>query len=585
MAGMRIAIVDAPAADVEALADILRHGGYEVLPPQPREGEEEVRFRARPDLILLNIQTPFGLRRFRELKSLPELHKIPIIFLVEKFSPDFAARSLEIGAADFFLKPYQATEILPRVAVALKVREREERLELIQERYRRLFEDSPHGIFVVDQAKRLLECNPALRTILGYEDDADLRGLDLARDFFYAPADFHLFQSLAAQEGEFGRVKVRLKHRDGHPVAVLMSGQVVHGHPDRVVAYTDLDLDFSEPPVHLPDHIASFSGRPARKESLLDLISRLLPFAGNILSVLKLTELLGGRYEKVKRLGQGSYGEVWLVLDTEAVQQDQYYVAKIPFSRGYNRMFQREADICRKLAPHPGAVRLVTTLEEGGRLILIQEYVRGRTLQELLEQGEIAPPVRERLILKLIQVVAHAHRLQIMHRDIKPNNIMVGPEDTVKLMDYGAAKELQDRDISATMIGSRPYMAPEQIMGKSQRRSDVWAIGVIMYLLYTGMLPFYDDLEKNLIDLILQREPVPPREYDPDLPPALEAIILRCLKKDVAARYPDAQALLDDLLDHFPEYGQQPITAALLAEDHRAAAPPPGPVPAGGEPA
>ena len=95
--------------------------------------------------------------------------------------------------------------------------------------------------------------------------------------------------------------------------------------------------------------------------------------------MLKLTELLGGRYEKVRRLGQGSYGEVWLVLDTEAVDLDQYYVAKIPFSRGYNRMFQREADICRKLAPHPGAVRLVDTLEEGGRFpIMIQEYVRGR---------------------------------------------------------------------------------------------------------------------------------------------------------------------------------------------------------------
>ncbi len=106
-----------------------------------------------------------------------------------------------------------------------------------------------------------------------------------------------------------------------------------------------------------------------------------------------------------------------------------------------------------------------------------------------------------------------------MHRDIKPNNIMVGPHDTVKLLDYGAAKELKDRDISATMVGSRPYMAPEQIMGRSQRRSDVWAIGVIMYLLYTGLLPFYDDLEKTLIDLILESEPPSPSDENPDIPP------------------------------------------------------------------
>ncbi len=185
-----------------------------------------------------------------------------------------------------------------------------------------------------------------------------------------------------------------------------------------------------------------------------------MPFAGNILSVLKLTELIGGRYEKIKKLGQGSYGEVWLVADTEAGEGEHYYVAKIPFSRGYNKIFQREADICRKLAPHPGTVRLIETLNEGGRLILIQEYVQGRTLQELLETGELPPAWRDRIILKVIDTVAFAHRLKIMHRDIKPNNIMIAPHDTVKLLDYGAAKELKDRDISATMIGSRPLHGP-----------------------------------------------------------------------------------------------------------------------------
>jgi serine/threonine protein kinase len=226
-------------------------------------------------------------------------------------------------------------------------------------------------------------------------------------------------------------------------------------------------------------------------------------------------------------------------------------------------MFRREADICQKLSPHPGAVQLADTLEEGGRFIMIQEYVRGRTLQDLLEEGELPDSFRERLILKLIEVVAHAHRLQIMHRDIKPNNIMVGPHDTVKLLDYGAAKELKDRDISATMVGSRPYMAPEQIMGKSQRRSDVWAIGVIMYLLYTGLLPFYDDLEKTLIDLILETEPAPPHLENPEIPPALEIIILNCLKKNVEERYADAQALRGDLLQHFPDYGREPLDMDL----------------------
>ena len=567
MPGPEIIILDAAPQDYQVLADILRGGGYAVAPPESQTSLSAASPDSAPDLILLNIQTAFGLQRFRELKNQPHLKQVPILFILEKYDADFAARCLEIGAEDFILRPFHPAEILARVAVALKIRERELRLESVQDRYRRLFEDSPQGIFVTDQSRRLLDCNQALRVLLGYEDSENLADLDLGHDFFYSPADYQWFQNLATVEGEFGKVKVNLKHRDGHPVTVLMSGSVVHGRPERVIAYTDLDLDLSEHPAHLPAHIASLSGRPSRKKSLLNLISRLLPFAGNLLSVLKLTELLGGRYEKVRRLGQGSYGEAWLVLDTEAVEQDKYFVAKIPFSRGYNKMFRREADICLKLAPHPGAVRLVDTLEEGGRFIMIQEYVRGRTLQDLLEEGELPDSFKERLILKLIEVVAHAHQLQIMHRDIKPNNIMVGPHDTVKLLDYGAAKELKDRDISATMVGSRPYMAPEQIMGKSQRRSDVWALGVIMYLLYTGLLPFYDDVEKTLIDLILESEPAPPHLENPEISPALETIILKCLKKNVDERYADARALREDLLQHFPDYGQEPLDITLAAQN------------------
>jgi len=94
-------------------------------------------------------------------------------------------------------------------------------------------------------------------------------------------------------------------------------------------------------------------------------------------------------------------------------------------------------------------------------------------------------------------------------------------------------------------------------MGKSEIRSDIWAIGVIMYMLYTEELPFYSEVEKLLIDLILEKEPTPPRRLQPDIPEALEAIILKCLEKDVDRRYESAQALKADLLQHFPRYGQE----------------------------
>ncbi|MBW1991895.1 MAG: serine/threonine protein kinase, partial [Deltaproteobacteria bacterium] len=154
-----------------------------------------------------------------------------------------------------------------------------------------------------------------------------------------------------------------------------------------------------------------------------------------------------------------------------------------------------------------------------------------------------------------IDVVAHAHAHRIMHRDIKPGNIIIQPDGTLKLLDFGAAKLLADRDVSATMIGSRPFMAPEQILGRSERRSDIWAIGVLMYLLYTGELPFYSEVEKLLIDQILEQEPVPPRQRNPSLSPELEAIIMKCLRKKVEERYENALALKADLLCHFPNYG------------------------------
>jgi serine/threonine protein kinase len=265
---------------------------------------------------------------------------------------------------------------------------------------------------------------------------------------------------------------------------------------------------------------------------------------------------LGGKYEKIKKLGQGAFGEVWLVVDTETTGPDRQYVAKIPLLKAANTKFRKEAAICKKLSPHPGVANLVEVLEDDGKVVLIQEYVAGETLGEKL--GEDLPrPLVERIVLQLIEVVAHAHQNRIMHRDIKPNNIIITPEGVLKLLDFGVAKILGEKDISATMVGSRPFMAPEQIMGKSERRSDIWAIGVLMYLLYSGELPFYSEVEKLLIDQILEQEPAPPREHNPEIPEALEHIILKCLNKKVEERYPQAIALKADLLKHFPHYGTQ----------------------------
>jgi serine/threonine protein kinase len=186
---------------------------------------------------------------------------------------------------------------------------------------------------------------------------------------------------------------------------------------------------------------------------------------------------------------------------------------------------------------------------------LIQEFIVGSTLYEVIER-DIEEKEVESVVIQLTDVVAHAHDLSIVHRDIKPGNIMVRPNGAITLLDFGAAKELKGKEMSATVTGSRPYMAPEQIMGKSQRSSDVWAIGVVMYVLYTGMFPFYHEVEKVLMDIILRIPPSPPTKFNKALHQEVERIILKCLVKKPECRYPNARALKEDLVASVPGYGK-----------------------------
>jgi PAS domain-containing protein len=490
-----------------------------------------------PDLLLLAGAGPEFAGLLSRLKQVERFREIPIILALPSFTATEAARALELGADEFIVAPFTKKEVLARVAVLLRLQQDRRLLETSQQEFSRVFEQSGNLLFLCDRQSDRCDLNPALHRLLGYPREA---GHPFeAKELLFEAEDRERFEKLLAQPG-VSHVKVRLRHKAGRPVPVLLSDLSQAGFPPGVAG-------FQVQPVGAPSSL---------KRALTGLVEHFLPAARDYLALLQLTPLLGGRFEKIKKLGQGSFGEVWLVLDTEAMGPERHYVAKIPFDRAANPKFCKEATICRRLAPHPGVVGLVDTLEDDGKVVLIQEYAAGRTLADMLGE-ELPRPLVERLILQLIDVVAHAHRHRIIHRDIKPNNIIVQPDGTLKLLDFGAAKILREKDIGATMIGSRPFMAPEQIMGQSERRSDIWAIGVLMYLLYTGELPFYREVEKLLIDQILEQEPQLPRELNPELPAALEDIILKCLKKNVSERYPQAQALKADLLRQFPLFGSQ----------------------------
>jgi serine/threonine protein kinase len=162
---------------------------------------------------------------------------------------------------------------------------------------------------------------------------------------------------------------------------------------------------------------------------------------------------------------------------------------------------------------------------------------------------------KEKAFSELLDILAYAHEKRIMHRDIKPENIIITSSGTSKLLDFGTGKDLTLRTTSSTVVGSRPYMAPEQIAGKSSIASDVWALGVLLYALATGLLPFYDENQKKLMDMILECDPEPPRDLEPELPEELEEIILKCLRKDPDLRFRDAGELKRILLEHFPHFG------------------------------
>jgi PAS domain S-box-containing protein len=532
----RIVLAGEASAAARELAAILAGNGYEVNFSSLEEVLGEG-FRI-PDLLIIVDESPEAYDAVHLLKSQEDFKEVPLIVTLDQFEAVAAARALESGADEFLVQPFRAPEVLARVAVLLRLQDDRRLLVASREEFNRIFHQTPHPLFLCDRQGGSYTLNPTLARLLGYSHKGNQKLPMAAADLLYGPEDRDRLRQILSREVEVKHIKVNLRSREGKPVPVLLN---------------DLALPSSGPEVH-GFQVAPVGSPSPLKKALKGLVDHLLPSARDYLALLQLTPLLGGRYEKVKKLGQGSFGEVWLVVDTEELGPQRQYVAKIPFLKAANPKFRKEAAICQRLAPHPGVVGLVDTLEEDGKLVLVQEYVAGKTLADMLGE-ELPRPLVERIVLQLIEVVAHAHRHQVMHRDIKPNNIIIQPDGVLKLLDFGAAKILKDKDISATVVGSRPFMAPEQIMGESERRSDIWAIGVLMYLLYTGELPFYSEVEKLLIDQILEQEPRPPQEENPEIPPPLEVIILKCLKKKVEERYPHALALRDDLLRQFPHYG------------------------------
>ena len=223
----------------------------------------------------------------------------------------------------------------------------------------------------------------------------------------------------------------------------------------------------------------------------------------------------------------------------------------------YDR-FHREEEIGATL-DHPAVMKVMT---ENGRsqLYMVMEWVEGRLLREILrEKGKLPAERAVRIALGICAALEYIHSQGVVHRDLKPENIMVDAEDRVKLIDFGIAGKEGARRLTfakfSQTLGTPDYISPEQIKGKrGDGRSDIYALGVMLYEMLTGKMPFTGPNAFAIMNDRLLNNPIPPREVDPEVSPALQEVIYRALERDPKNRYSSAHEFAWDL-EHLDEVG------------------------------
>jgi eukaryotic-like serine/threonine-protein kinase len=253
-----------------------------------------------------------------------------------------------------------------------------------------------------------------------------------------------------------------------------------------------------------------------------------------------------GKYKIIAPLGSGGFGTVYLAQDTWI---DKKVAIKVPHRQGLDfGELLREPRLLASVS-HPNIVAITTAEKQDNVFFIVMEYVQGETLENLIAaKGGIELNRALDFTCQICNAVDHAHRQGVIHRDLRPANVLVTENDMLKVADFGTSRFLEIAAHGTTVIGSPPYMAPEQFYGKAVFASDIYSLGVTMYQMLTGVLP-YDTPAPSDIDKLMSGELVtPPRSKNPTIPKSISDIVMRAMAPEITDRYQRAPELLADVL-------------------------------------
>jgi serine/threonine-protein kinase len=266
-----------------------------------------------------------------------------------------------------------------------------------------------------------------------------------------------------------------------------------------------------------------------------------------------------GKYRILEPLGSGGFGTVYLAEDTWI---DKRVALKVPHRQNMDfGELLREPRLLASLN-HPNIVTVVTAEKQDGVFFIVMEYVPGETLETIvIERGALDLPLALDYICQIANAVEHAHRQGVIHRDLRPANVFVTDRDLLKVGDFGTSRFLEIAAHGTTVIGSPPYMAPEQFEGRAVFASDIYSLGVTFYQILTGALPYDTPAPADLERLRRGELVSPPRLKNPAIPPAIDDIAMRMLCPDVSGRYQRAEDVLTALLTARREWVRRPTPA------------------------